>query len=188
MFVAWIAALRAIDGATCRVGGLVIESALAATWTGGLGIALAAANARSLHDRASGVDAQLLASGAPVSELARARIVGAARRAARTMLWPVTAAGIASLAAAGSLRVLLARLVVVGLAAAYALVVGAALGATGALSDELAPRRGTLALCAVLALLAIVAGWLDDPRLSLEYVLRRPIEVALGGLSVRGVP
>jgi hypothetical protein len=181
-------AVRVLEGSSAALGDTILDVARVATWTGAFGIGLAASSGRTLGDRTSGHEALALASGASLAELRRSRVLGGAQRAVRTMLLPIALVAGVTLVCAGSLRVVLIRIVVVALASLYALLVGSLVGASGAWADALAPRRGAAAFAGSWLGLATIAAWSGDPRFSLDFVLIRAVQRAVGWLGAGAVP
>jgi hypothetical protein len=164
--VGWIVALRSNHGADHVAAGALRSAAHAATWVGAALIGFGAAGGRALLDRTSGVEAMVLAQGGSGRALAHARVIGAASLGARALAWPVVVVGVAAVATTTSAGAFRDPLRALAWTLVYALGTGAGLGALGAWSDSLAPRRGRALYVGLLVGSAALAELTGDPRLA----------------------
>jgi hypothetical protein len=165
-FAGWVVATRASQGAGHATVDALRLAAHAATWAGAALVGFAAAGGRGLRDRTSGFEAMAITQGCSERDVAHARVLGAAALGARALAWPVLVVALVALATTARAGALRAQLGAAAVTLGYALVTGAGLGALGAASDWLAPRRGRALYVGVIVGSAALAELIGDPRIA----------------------
>lgn len=161
-----IGVVRATDGASAPTASVAVSATRISMWLVAIVIALAASHQRGVTDRRDGVEMLALARGFDGSRLTLVRAAAAFSLSFRWMAIPAGAATLAAMAASGSAAVLVQRLLLVVATLVFVAVACAVLGALGAASDSVAPRRGRTVFILVLLVSALVAEVARDPALS----------------------
>ncbi|UQA55718.1 hypothetical protein [Polyangium aurulentum] len=185
VFAVMAAALRAGDGPSAPLEGIVELGAASIAWAAATPTALAAARNRGAHDRADGIEALAATRGIHARGLEAARAVAAMMQIARTLGIPLVGLALLTAALAGSFRGALARIGLAVWLAVFAAIAGVTLGSLATLCSRFGGRRGRLLLAVVVVVPWMLAALADSTVYSipgaLGAVLSFAFELAGGG-------
>jgi hypothetical protein len=171
--------VRASDGPTAPLDGLIDAGAASIAWVAAAPTTLAAATDRRTEDREGGIEALSAMRGVHVAHLQLVRTYAAMMHIARTTALPLVtlAVSVAALASSGplALRRIGLMLGLVGFSA----MVGVVLGSVAALSARMGGRRGKLVVSAIVLLPWIVGGMFGRSIYSIPGALDAALSLIL---------
>lgn len=171
--------VRAFDGASFPLDGLIDTSAASISVVAAGPTMLAAATDRRTADREGGIEALVAMRGIHASQLDLVRAYAAMLQIARTTALPLVTLALTLAALASTASIALHRMgIALGLAA-FAIVVGVALGSVATLSARVGGRRGKLTVSAIVLLPWLVGELFDRGTYSIPGALSALLSLIL---------
>lgn len=184
-FAACAVGLRAIDGPSASLAGLVTATARVSAWIGAGLVALAATNQRAIADRRDGLEILAAMRGATALRgLPVARFLATGFEATRVVLAPSLGVGVLVISLSGDAHVAALRALVLLPVVLFSAVSGFALALLAVACDAMRPTRGRSFFLGAIILPWALFDLLGHPFLSVPGALNGILST---GLDVLGL-
>lgn len=178
--------VRASDGASAPLDGLVDVGAASITCVAAIPATLAAAADRRTADREGGIEALSAMRGVHVAQLELARAYAAMVHIARSTALPLVTLCLAIAALSSTLAMAVQRIATTLGLISFAVMVGVVLGSVATLSARIGGRRGKLVVSAIVLLPWLIGGLFGRSIYSIPGALDAALTLILD-LGMQGV-